>query len=258
MPHAIEPELLRRPPRPVRPRTGAQMSNGMGCLRVFLLPFVLVGVVSIAIAFWQTGLVLLGTRTTGRIVSTRDTSGGDSNSYHARFSYSAGGVRYEGDSNVSAHSFYSLRPGQRVPVRYSALLPGRWPLLLADGPVPFNFGMTWLFTVVWNVFIGLFVWTAWGLPRRQQFLVRMGQPACALVTDRRIVSGEDSDTYYLLYRFQPETAGASGPVDGRDSVTKAAWDSVAEGDALTALHDPQRPKQCVLYRFAPYEVPPAP
>ena len=255
MPEAyrVEEELLGPTPRRVAKAAGRTVGMaGIGCLRIFLIPFILVGVVTLLMAIGGTLVAVAGVEMPGKVVARRDTSDSDGSSYKVDFTFHCGAAVYSGSSDVSSVNYGRLEPGSDVMVRALPWAPSILPVVrgASEHGVP-DFAFFGIFALCWNGIISVFLWVAYILPGIERRLVVGGLAAAGRVTKRTTVTNEESMLYYIHCEFVTRTASDT-TIASKYSVTQKQWESVAVGDTLTVLYDAQRPKRSTLYRFAAY------
>ncbi|MBZ0300049.1 MAG: DUF3592 domain-containing protein [Anaerolineae bacterium] len=185
---------------------------GSGCMTLFMLPFVVIGIVVIifAIGEWRnyslldsTGVIVRG-QYTGRHYDEDDDDG--SITYYASYTYRANDRQYSSDHSVSQDLYNRVEPGAGVDVLIAPSDPGvsriagtndiSTPIFLTVFSVLWN-------TISWGIFAGIIVSTL-----RDRDLARTGQVVrgeLVSISDRR-----DSDGDYQLkaeYRFVPPDGG---------------------------------------------------
>ncbi|MEO7717290.1 MAG: hypothetical protein ABIY70_13905 [Capsulimonas sp.] len=251
--YRVEEELLGRTPRRVA-RVGNLVSGmaGVGCMQLFILPFIAVGVGMLLFSIGGTLVAAGGSDMPGSVTARRDTSDSDGNSYKVDFTYRRGDDLYSGSSNVSSDDYQRLEPGSNVTVQALSWAPSILPAVReASESRNKSLIFFWGFSILWNALISVFVWAIFVWPIIARRLIADGTPVAARLIEKKADSSDDSTTYTLLYEFAPEM-GFAEPVKGKMTVTREQWESVASGDVLTALYIPLRPHWSVLYKFADY------
>lgn len=275
--HSIEPELQRPAPRPVRARTGKK-SGGIGCLRVFILPHMLVGIFVLLAAVSMTLVNLFGANIPATITGhyTTNDSDGDT-TYRVNYSYTLNGQRHNDEAKVSAAE-YAAPVGTVVALKIFPAVPVMGKQLMLPETRPYGrIGFFWIFALFWNGLLSLFVWVAYVAPAVQRKLVSQGTPCVGRIIDKQVSSGEGSDSYYLRYEYAPvdwmdtpaytkalEAAQkknrwtsiypAPGMLAGLTAVNQSEYESVQTGDAVTVLYNPEKPLQSAVYRFCGHEI----
>ena len=259
--HEIEPELLSRLPRRIERRrtsSGRIMLTGAGCVHIFLLPFILIGMWLAATLLHRILLPFAGATAPAVITGRETQSDDDGDTYTADFTYTYNGVQYTGSCKVDPDVYSTLETGQMAQVEILSLTPGVYPRLSnPPGKYPFgSFIFLVVFTLFWDGIVALFVWTIYVWPVIAKRIYQWGTPAVATIVDKKTVSGEDSATYTIAYEFTPgDIHGRPGStIVGRQSVPESAWKEASTGDRCTVLYSPKRPRMNVLYRYGDYQV----
>jgi hypothetical protein len=223
--------------------------NNIGCLLVFMIPFVLVGVgftLAIPIRFY---VQANGTPITAVVDGThlsRGSKGGIT--YHVDFHYLLNGRSIADHQQVSKIQYDRARIGQRVAGRAMMLL--KWPVCVTQiGSVA---GMMAGFTVFWDAFLVLFISLMVVPLLREKRLISQGTPAAGTITGHHLIRGK-STAYSITYRYH---ISDGTEINGRKMVTRTLYNSAVIGSAVTVLYDPAKPKRSVPYEFSNYEVVP--
>ncbi len=243
-------ELLQPAPRRVVYRKGAAAA-GLGCVRLFLLPFIAIGICSVGWALHATVIALCGQTVPGRVLDRYyETDSEGDGSWRVRYTYCVDDTTYTATDQERGP--VRLEAMQSVPVRVSPLFPGRGSWIAPAGTSSWTrVGLQWFFALFWNGVTGAFVGVCFVAPVLQRRLVSRGAVAQGRVVAKTTVGGEDT-TYRLEYAFEPEQDGET--ITGRCNVTRAEWDSVRVGDVVTVLYSPGKPRRSTLYRFGLYRV----
>jgi hypothetical protein len=190
-----------------------KFGNGMGCVLVFLIPFICAGVFMTALTIneWRIWNTL---RNDGiavdAIVIDRDTStdsDGD-RSYYLTYRFTAQNERtYIDKEGVSSEVYASYNREDTIAVVYDPNDPEEarpasevqgWPL------------MQWFltgFSVVWCGFIGFFTFSLWRDMRRFNALNRNGQIVIGEMRNRQLRAAKNSYTLYVDYEFVSPESG---------------------------------------------------
>jgi hypothetical protein len=269
--HHFEPELAQPPPRPVQRRGGWQSGCGLWFLRLFLLPHTLAGVWLLAMATASTvlwvGVLLLGTEVAGNVVRKTEHRSRKGGVYReVEYSFLVDGVEYTGKVSPDADGYAALQEGQPITVRALPWAPGggdsiggfgrrHWPRMPGCSPF-WDVTWFWFIALFWNGILSVFLWQAYVRPWFQRRLLRHGLPATGVVLQAR--SGTNRGTRFLRVRYEytpaPGDAGADRLYAGSVTATGPGFPAFEEGDELTVLYDPRRPRRSVPYRLADYEV----
>ena len=122
--HPLEPELLRAAPRAVRRKKNSLLESG--CLGLFLLPFVAVGIGSLVTALLALLVVLLGQNVPATITSHHTSEDDeDGTSYYLDYSYLINGVTRETTQSVSSGQYNAWHDGDTLMARVLPQVPSR-------------------------------------------------------------------------------------------------------------------------------------
>jgi hypothetical protein len=225
-----------------------------------MLPHTLVGIGMLVFFIYSLAAFIaicsVGERFPGEITSlstTRGNKGGTT--YHVNYRYEVDGTRYSESESVSADIYHRLKERQKIEV--DALRS--WPTWCPQ-PVIEGHSSAWgvlvlaFFATFWNAIVGVFLWALFVQPLRLKKLVQTGWPAVGTIISTEMRSGK-STTYLARYRFQ---AAPTNPehkllgVYGECMVPKEMYASIKNGEQVTVLYDPNRPKSNLVYEYADY------
>ena len=251
--HSIEPELLGRTPR----RTvlvNARALNGLRALRLFLIPFVLIGLGVLWQALSATVVNSFGRTLPASIDAVMDDSDSDGSSCQVDYTYQVSGRTYNQHASLNYAACGSLEPDMSVPVKTITSMP-QLHSELQYGNIASAEASQWGIALFWNAIVWIFVGCLWLIPANQRKLVADGVPGIGKITAKN--QGEDDGTKYysLKYTFIPEGSAASA-VNADARVEKDEWDGIEVGDQITVLYNPSKPSPGLLYRFNPYRAVP--
>lgn len=164
----------------ITPQQAGQLSHnvlkpallvGRGCVLLFLLPFILVGIctlvwsISEAVSFRQ--LSDHGVVVNGAIEGKRLSEGDNTTSYLIAYRFDHNGLTYRGEQNVDWAFYNSAEAGAPVQVLYLPDTPGLSRLAAQNEPPTFLF----IFAVIWNAFVWIIAGTwFYGLGRGSKML----------------------------------------------------------------------------------------
>lgn len=253
--HTVEPELLGTLPRMVRRK---KRHAGPGCIRIFILPHVIAGIGMIAYFLFLAYMAAAGEEVTGRVVAASEGTDDDGDPvYTLEYRYRAGGGDYRGSSTVSCETYGRLSDGGVVRVVTFPPAPGVGSDIAGEEGHAGRLLLVSFFALFWNGILSVFVWQAWIAPALHRRLYRLGRPAAGTVTGKNVLAGDDASTHILHYRFAAGgEAGTPEMVEGKMAVRQEDYAEVREGERLTVLYAPGRPRRSVLYRFGEYEAVP--
>lgn len=255
--HQMEPELLQPKPRRVTYRGRAWRGEGiviLGFVRLFLVPFLVVGILSLLSAFNGTLVALFGHTVPGQIIERYDLSDEDGDSWRVRYNYRVGERQYLGEDNDRSET--ELKPGDIVPVRFAPWLPAWGSKAMPPGASLWtDCAFRWFWTLAWNAILSPFVWLFFVGPSIYRSLFTRGDSAVGIIVDKSIQQGETA-TYILTYEFFPLSADLAklSPRTNTEHVSEAEWRSVRIGDQVTVLYHLHMPRQSVIYRFGLYQI----
>lgn len=253
--HVVEPELLGPLPRMVSRK---KRRTGLGCVRIFILPHMLVGIGLIVYLLFLAFMAVAGEEVAGRVVAAREGTDDDGDPvYTLEYEYRAGGGEHRGSSTVSREVYRRLADGGVVRVVTFPPAPGIGSGIAGDSGQGMRLLFMSGFALFWNGILSVFVWQLWVAPALHRRLYRFGTAVTGTVKEKRAPAGDASRTHVLHYRFAAGgDAGAPGMVEGKMAVRREDYAGVREGDQLTVLYSPVRPRRNILYRFGEYVVVP--
>jgi hypothetical protein len=126
---------------------------GLGCLLLFFLPFILVGIctlvwsISEAVNFRQ--LSDSGVVVDGMIEGRRVSEGDETTSYYIAYRFDHNGITYRGEQSVDWALYNGVEAGVPTQVLYLPDNPGVSRLAGHNDPPTFLF----IFAIIWNVFV---------------------------------------------------------------------------------------------------------
>ena len=254
---AFEPELQNPPPRRIVERPGSSgrpQGRGLLFLRIFLIPFIAVGIFTLYSAIALTRVAMYGVPVTAVITNLVNTSTSDGDTYSADFQFRYHGTLYSAGCQVSSKDYQSMSIGQQVQTVILPSAPTDHPILsIAESGQELG---AWLFASLWNLVVLVFLWVAFVWPEITRRVYLWGVPAVATITDRSTGLSDNSTTYHVKYVFEATDAyGRSiGTFAGKSTIGQKDWESLAVGQSCTVLYLPGKPRWSELYQFGPYRV----
>jgi hypothetical protein len=252
--HSIEPELMQPPPRRLSLVLRAETRTGAGCVALFFLPFMVIGIYTF-VQVLHASVVLAFHRTAeAQITDKREDYDSESGShYRVFFTFRVGERTYRARDEVECAAFGTFSVGNRVRVHYLPLTPGWHAFLEQETTFPSRVRFHWGFTLFWNAILSVFIVPVCLALRRARALVRFGTPVVGTIVEKSTQSQEDSTRYLLRYVFEAEDhGGGRRRMEKEETVSQEEWDGIREGEELTVLYMPGRPDQSGLYRFETY------
>jgi hypothetical protein len=214
---------------------------GGGCLLLFMLPFMAVGlfVIAMAINEWREYQLIAstGVATRGQYVSRRYDDDDDGTTYYASYEFQVDGITYSSEQSIGRAVYDRVERGAGVEVHYAPSDPGVSRIAGTNdlgGPIFLT-----VFSIFWNLITwGVVIGTIYSASRNRQ-LIQGGQ----LVTGELLGVWGDKDSdgdlqVKAAYRFVAPDSG--------EALTKkeSAQRNDLKGDPLPAVGTPV----AVLYR----------
>jgi hypothetical protein len=261
--HAFEPELSQPVPRPVRRREAAAGCI-VGCVSVFILPHIYIGIFLLVTAILATlswvGVRWYGVEMNGRVVGKEEYTSRKTQktTYTLHYAYTVEGSEYLGQTGISAEAYAVLQKGQALPMRVLLWEPKSHAVQLPESSLRGG-GLwgNWFGALFWNGILCIFLWMTWVRPWRQRQLVRWGELTSGLVRDVRSIPEKNGVLRYTIryeYTCLPALNEPEQLYTRSASSTNTIVAEVKVGDVLTVLYDPKRPQRSVPYLFADFEV----
>jgi hypothetical protein len=246
-------ELLPRPPRRVRGRTGGAFWVG----RIFTLPHTLVCIGAtgylVFLVLWKVAGADVPGVVTGTEVwhSRRGTDG-----YNIRFRYQVDGQTKSGSDGASPALYQRYRSGNgtnpAITVHYFALGPLERAGVANGESAWTEIGLFALWVAFFDSIVSIFVYLLWVKPLRARWLYRHGEAVSGTLLRKRSQIGRSS-TYYVSYWFENPLSGQQ--IEAEIEVWNAAdWHLAVEGQPVVILYAPGHPKRNTVYEFGGYRV----
>jgi hypothetical protein len=241
------PAAIPPPPREVRRKMGTGCE--VGCVRLFILPHTVAGIVLVLLVAMRSYVILVGTPTQATVdrAEYRSSRKGRGH-YYVWFHYQLNGRRID-SSDPWPSSAPTPHAGDQFAGR-AAAFPGNTMFLrasqqsLAADVLPIA-----IFAVFWNAFIAVFVYAAWVRPIQTRWLVMYGEAAPGVVTSWVRSRGRNQSMSTVGYSFTtPDGVERSGKYWTRRR------DALAAGERITVLYNPKRPRQNLPYEVSDFIV----
>jgi hypothetical protein len=237
------------PPRAVRRKVGT------GCAlmfpRLFVLPHVIIGIVTLLAVPTRWYVYNHGTHVQATIHKLeRRTSKKGGVYYVVGFDYMLGGRRYSEEyESLSNAEGSRTRIGDKIDGRAAAPL-GYTEFLRTTLDIRSDLLALGAWSLVWNLFIGLFMYLLWVVPIRQRLLARGGLAAAGIITGRKETHGRGT-THTLFYTFHTEGGQL---VQAKSDVSQGPYHAAREGAPVTVIYDPKKSTRSLPYEFSDFIV----
>jgi len=228
-----------------------------GCVHLFILPHTLIGIFLFLFPIHSLLVVLFGITVPGHITGKRIGHSSKTNKpyYHANYEYKVGGESYSGSMDPSQSEYASLEIESPVNVRVLPLTPGiNSRIVTAAGIKASDIPGVFLMMLFWNGILSIFWWGLLIKPLRDRKLVIEGTACLGVILDKKMTGGKTT-TYSIAYRFEPGAGSMirTETITGKMAIRSKDWDAVRQGDPVTVLYDPTKPKRNIAYDFADYK-----
>jgi hypothetical protein len=170
------------------------------------------------------------------------------------YSFATHGERHDVSETLAGAAPAALRPGEPTGVAVSevgSLL--QYSLLAGDRSVARQFAEAGLGALLLASVAGLLVAQGFVVPMIERRICRIGVGTPGRVVRKRTVIGPRETLRYVEYEYTA-SGGTGPPLRGRATASQTLWEAVREGDALTVLYDPAKPRRSVAYALCPYRV----
>ena len=242
------------PPRQLKRRSAGSLLEG-GCLRLFILPHILVGIGVFLLVVSKLAMGIVGSRADASIIgrtATPSSKGGTS--YHVQFTFIANRERYEGKSQMNQSAFNELPEQGRLPIVYLSFAPRYFAEYVPPGKTfPSNTWMLLAFALFWNAIVSLFAYPFYIAPWREKRLIKYGSEAGGKVLAKRLTRGSKGGTRCNI-DYTYEVLGTK--YKGKTQVSQRLYDATPEGAPLSVVYDPVRPKRSGAVELSEWEVVP--
>ncbi|HEX3151123.1 MAG TPA: DUF3592 domain-containing protein [Gemmataceae bacterium] len=259
--HGIESELQGPTPRSLclRDRKGA-VGRWVG--RLFILPHTIIGLFLLGSAVTSTVLFvrvwLFGEEYTTHIVRKTETKGAKGGMHYAfECEFDVDGNVHMIRIPVDKETYAAMKVDDSIDIRALGSSPDRGQWIRLEGRSPLKEALDpWGSALFWNAIVAIFVWIFYVAPIRMWFLVRNGVPTPGVVLSVREIHGKSGKSYVIRYKYTVSDAfGLPGEeFIGTMSSTKSTAACAREGDQVTVLYYPSKPKRSLMYKYAGYKV----
>jgi hypothetical protein len=250
------PTRLPSPPRAVRWKRVNKRNTWI--LRVFLVPFMAVGVIVPAILLLRLYTASYGTPIQATIdgksvVHTHD-SHGNHTTYRVQYHFALNGKTYRDRQQVRFEGYENAYVGMQVPARVTVIWGHYYSLLNYGGVDSTNWFLA-IFAAVWDLVILLGIVKAWLQPVRDRSLVESGNVAVGSVTKCVAQRNRRGNTGYYTMSYQFDSP-EGGTVTRKQMIGAGSSPTPIPdvGDPVTVLYDPARPKLCLAYEYCGFEI----
>jgi hypothetical protein len=243
------PNQVSLPPPPRRVRLRAGGFRGVWAPRLMLLPFMAIGAVFVYLVLVGPITLLFGAHVTGRVqsVTQRLPTSPDVN---VRFSYDAGGVTATGRGYVNKNDTRVPAIGSDVSLRVLWLGP-LTHAMMTDQPTSAS-GLICLgaFATAWCGMVGLSSLAVWLGPTLDRRMLRTGDAAAGVITEKTQVPTQKKIRYEVKYRFRTPDGVER---DGKQRVDAEIFLLLREQQQVTVLYRARYPANNQLYEASSYE-----
>lgn len=240
------------PPRQLRTRskTGSIL---LICVRLFVLPHVIVGIGMALVMLSKLLLVLIGTATLGTVESrtfSKERKG--RYSYHVHYSFRTDNSIHRGKTQIDCDSYDVLPERASVQVLYLGLAPEYISDILQPGKsLPPTTWKAILFAGFWNALLFPFVYLLYIMPWRRKRLVKTGAAGTGKVVARRIDRAPKGSPQYVV-EYEYLALGQS--YRGEEMTDESLYNAFPDGRKLSVIYDPKKPSRSVALDLCEWEI----
>jgi hypothetical protein len=214
----------------------------MGCIVLFLIPFVLAGlfILVFTVSTWATWLSFSSNArpAIGLVTGKEIDDDGEDTTYYVEYSYSASGDRtFSGRASVNHESYNQLAKGEQIAVEYLANNQSS-SRLAGENHIAMPLFLT-AFSLIWNGFIGVVFTAIIGGARKARRLRAEGQLRPAEIISYKAELDSDDDLMVSLeYRLiTPEGRAILGKDRGTRNLLKGKPEPVCPAPAAALYID---------------------
>ncbi len=172
-------------------------------------------------------------------------------SYVMGFHYFLDGHRYDQkNESLTADEGAHTKIGDTFDGRAATILSMPW-FLRANLDIKSDAIILGAVALVWNTFVGAFMYMLWGVPTRQRWLLRHGEETKGVILGRTVAARGRGTTYRVLYKF---TTPSGELIKTGCDVSKEACESSNPGDPVTVIYTPRNPKRSLPYELCDFYV----
>jgi hypothetical protein len=228
-----------------------------------MLPHTAVGIGVIVFFCWTMLSILFSTGVTGQLERVERHKSKNGYSYWVYYQYDAGGGVVRDSTTISFEEYQrwtapagpegpATKPVRGQPVELQQYRLGSWRTSwrAADGAPWGKAIFLFLWGVMWNGFVGLFLYQAWWVPLRARWLVKHGIEVRGRVTHKRWV-GQRRPTHFVGYEYV-DASGRHQKAEMVCAKTELRM-AVRQEDPVTVLVHPRKGKRSVVYELCEYE-----
>lgn len=237
------------PPRAVRRKAGTGRALMFG--RLFVMPHVIIGVVTLLAVPTRWYVYHHGTHvqaTIHKLQRERSKKGGDY--YSVAFDYTLDGRRYSEEyETLSLAEGAHTKIGDKLDGRAAAVL-GHALFLRTARDIRGDVLALGACSLLWNALVWLAMYVIWIIPIRQRLLAKHGLAAPGAITRRKETRGRG--TTYTLFDAFPIPDGQL--VQAKSDVSQPGYFAACEGAPVTVIYDPNKPTRSLPYEFSDFLV----
>ncbi len=223
------------------------------CVRLFVLPHVMVGIGMALVVLSKLLLVLIGTATLGTMESktfSKDRKGRCS--YHVHYSFRTDNSVHRGKTHIDSDFYDVLAERASVQVLYLGLAPEYISDILQPGKsLPPNTWKAIIFAGFWNAVVSLFVYLLYIRPWRRKRLVKTGAAGTGKVVARRIDRGAKGTPQFVV-EYEYLALGQS--YRGEEMTDESLYNAFPNGRRLSVIYDPKKPSRSVALDLCEWEI----
>jgi len=242
----IPSELRTSPPRMVRLR-GGRGARVFG-VRIFMLPHLLIGLAAAVILIGEPIWLFATPAILGKVTSMQTSAGRRGMQHEVHYTYLWNGRTVTDQSRVSTAAYQQLQREKTIPLHAIDIGGHRFSEVdVSAGQYAASRWFLWIWAFLWDGMMLLVL----RQPRVARRLVSEGAAVTGKIVDKSTYRGK-SARYTLRYEYAPPTGGTMGALTRNMTVTRGDFESVAVGQEITVLYDPNRPSNATIYEYGDY------
>jgi hypothetical protein len=249
------PTRLPAAPRKAHKRSGAADA---GCLRFFILPHAAIGVVLAFCAVFQLLWLAAGWDYAGEVTKAEWKFHRKGDYYILTYQFLKDGQTMTQEEGVDVDMFKRFgglekmsAQERRVTVRSLNLGVTSMAGLVGKGSSEGTVWVALAAAVVWNLVVWLGVWKMWVWPMIVERIYTHGLVTAGVVTQTREDRGRPGGLF-IEYAFKEPVTGVT--FHGEVETQRHVFERAANGEAVTVLYDPRRPRWNVAYEYGAWRV----